>query len=66
MTLPPKTITVKCPQCQQVYIDWYVPPVGTQSADAQKPSTVCSQCGHRSILSELSEQSGVFQRVVKS
>ncbi|MGD1864587.1 MAG: hypothetical protein ACFB0D_08530 [Phormidesmis sp.] len=65
MTIPPKTVTVKCPQCQQIYIDWYVAPVGVQSANAHQPSTVCSQCGHRSVLSELSEHNGVFQQAVK-
>ncbi|MEO1622084.1 MAG: hypothetical protein AAFU53_13765 [Cyanobacteria bacterium J06632_3] len=61
MTLPPKTVTVKCPQCQQIYIDWHTPAVGIQTSAAQKPSTVCSQCGHRSVLDELHEKDGVLQ-----
>lgn len=65
MTIPPKTVTVKCPQCQQIYIDWYVAAVRAQSANAQAPSTVCSQCGHRSVLSELSEHNGVYQQIQK-
>ncbi|MEL6470699.1 MAG: hypothetical protein AAFQ74_13300 [Cyanobacteria bacterium J06623_4] len=62
MTLPPKTVTVKCPQCEQIYIDWLTPAVGEQTELAQRPSTVCSQCGHRSILEELQEREGVFQQ----
>ncbi len=62
-------ITVKCPQCQCIYIAWHVPAVGTQSAKetdkaaAYQPSTACSQCGHRSILADLTEQDGIFQQV---
>ena len=63
MTLPPKTITVQCPQCQQTYIAWYIPTLapalGSSSAEGelsqpgpQQPSTVCSRCGYRSLLSE--------------
>ncbi|MEL6605715.1 MAG: hypothetical protein AAFP20_21090 [Cyanobacteria bacterium J06614_10] len=63
MTLPPKTVTVKCPQCEQIYIDWLTPAVGEQTEWSQRPSTVCSQCGHRSILEELQEREGVFQQV---
>ncbi|MGD1895844.1 MAG: hypothetical protein ACFB16_02720 [Phormidesmis sp.] len=67
-----QTITVKCPQCQQVYINWHVPAVGKQtkkqgqngqSLDTYRPSTSCSQCGYRSMLDELVEQDGVFQQV---
>ncbi|MGB3787246.1 MAG: hypothetical protein WA949_04495 [Phormidesmis sp.] len=58
--MAPKTITVKCPQCQQIYIDWSIPAVGTIVTPEQRPSTICSQCGHRSILDELSDQNGVL------
>lgn len=64
MTIPPKTMTVKCPQCEQVYIDWCIPAVGVQTHKAQRPSTVCSQCGHRSVVDELREVDGVFQQVI--
>ncbi|MGB7084174.1 MAG: hypothetical protein WBD47_01370 [Phormidesmis sp.] len=60
MTTPPKNIMVKCPQCQRVYIDWYTPTVGEPTAE-QSPSTVCSKCGHRSRLSDLSDRNGVLQ-----
>ncbi|MGC1306379.1 MAG: hypothetical protein WA885_04060 [Phormidesmis sp.] len=59
MTLGPKTITVKCPQCQRVYIDWHVPAVSEQ--DSHKPTTVCSKCGHRSKIHELSDRNGTLQ-----
>ncbi len=59
MTTPPKNIMVKCPQCQRVYIDWFTPAVGEAK---EGPSTVCSKCGHRSQISELSETKGVFQK----
>jgi len=65
MTIPPKTITVKCPQCQQIYIDWSVPSVGGPRPNTYEPSAVCSKCGHRSILSELSEKDGVLQQAVE-
>ncbi len=62
-----QTITVKCPQCQCVYIAWHVPAVGSQTegktASTYQPSTTCSKCGHRSVLSELTEQEGIFQQV---
>lgn len=57
----PKNIMVKCPQCQRVYIDWYTPAINPQAE--QGPSTVCSKCGHRSRLSDLSEQGGVLQKL---
>ena len=63
MTIPPKTMTVKCPQCTQIYIDWVIPAVGKQGKDAHKPSTACSQCGHRSIVEELKEIEGIWQQV---
>ncbi len=59
MTTPPKNIMVKCSQCQRVYIDWFTPPVGDPGV-GEGPSTVCSKCGHRSQISDLSEVKGVF------
>jgi len=64
MTTPPKNIMVKCPQCQRVYIDWHTPAVGDEAAKtAYKPSTVCSKCGHRTQISDLSLIQGVLQKV---
>lgn len=68
MTLPPKTMTVKCPQCEQIYIDWLIPAVGSVNGlvpSDQQPSTVCSQCGHRSSFSALSNIDGVLQQTKK-
>ncbi|MEL7142197.1 MAG: hypothetical protein AAFY33_14495 [Cyanobacteria bacterium J06643_4] len=67
MTLPPKTMTVKCPQCEQIYIDWLISAVGSVGMNGlvpveQQPSTVCSQCGHRSVLRDLQEIDGVLQQ----
>jgi endogenous inhibitor of DNA gyrase (YacG/DUF329 family) len=62
MTTPPKSILVKCPQCQRVYIDWHTPAVGVPGAQAEGPSTVCSKCGHRSQMRHLSEIQGIFQK----
>lgn len=59
--MAPKTITVKCPQCQQIYIDWHTPAIDNNNSD-YKPTTACSQCGHRSALEDLSEQNGVWQQ----
>ncbi|MEL7331175.1 MAG: hypothetical protein AAFN12_02950 [Cyanobacteria bacterium J06560_2] len=60
-----QTITVKCPQCEQIYINWHVPAVGesakSDSGSAYQPSTACSKCGHRSVLSELEDVNGTFQ-----
>ncbi|EDX85604.1 hypothetical protein S7335_3305 [Synechococcus sp. PCC 7335] len=60
--MAPKTITVQCPQCQQVYIDWSIPAVGTVITSSQRPTTVCSRCGNRSILSELSDRNGILSK----
>ncbi|MEL6352652.1 MAG: hypothetical protein AAFR58_12880 [Cyanobacteria bacterium J06627_28] len=61
-------MTVKCPQCEQIYIDWLIPAVGSVGMNGlvpveQQPSTVCSQCGHRSVLRDLQEIDGVLQQV---
>lgn len=71
MTLPPKTMTVKCSHCGQIYIDWLIPSVGSVGIDGhapreQQPSTVCSQCGHRSVLGDLQDIDGVLQLNIRS
>ncbi|MGB3670724.1 MAG: hypothetical protein WA783_22135 [Phormidesmis sp.] len=63
-----QTVTVKCPQCQCVYIAWHVPAVGTQASGkadgtGYQSSTACSKCGQRSILADLTEKDGIFQQV---
>ncbi|MEM8502146.1 MAG: hypothetical protein AAF716_03225 [Cyanobacteria bacterium P01_D01_bin.1] len=63
--MAPKTITVRCPQCQQVYIDWSIPAVGIATTPEQRPSTVCSKCGNRSVIEELSEQNGILTKAAE-
>ncbi|MGB3294435.1 MAG: hypothetical protein WBB01_15720 [Phormidesmis sp.] len=60
----PKNIAVKCPQCQRIYIDWYTPAINPQTDSG--PSTICSKCGHRSQLGDLTEKGGVFQQLNSS
>ncbi|MEO1388344.1 MAG: hypothetical protein AAFV85_13365 [Cyanobacteria bacterium J06634_6] len=60
MTISP-TITVKCPQCEHVYIGWHIPSVGTQRTQENSPSVSCSRCGYRVVLADLAEKDGVFQ-----
>ena len=63
--MAPKTITVRCPQCQQVYIDWSIPAVGSIATSKQGPTTVCSRCGTRSALTELSIHNGILTKLTK-
>ncbi len=58
--MAPNTVTVKCPQCQQVYISWHTPAVNTTDSEYE-PTTVCSRCGHRAKLKDLSDRDGVLQ-----
>lgn len=66
-----QTITVKCPQCKRVYIDWHVPAIRPQfseqvTTDTYEPATVCSKCGTRSLLKNLTEENGIFQQTAHS
>lgn len=61
--MAPTTITVKCPQCQQVYISWHTPAVAEPNGSSYEPTTVCSKCGYRSKLKDLSDRDGVLQKV---
>ncbi|MEL6552231.1 MAG: hypothetical protein AAFQ63_02025 [Cyanobacteria bacterium J06621_11] len=66
-----QTITVKCPQCDRIYIDWHVPAIQpqfseNQISDTYKPTTTCSKCGTRSVLSDLTEKKGVYQQVASA
>jgi len=56
--MSPKNIMVKCPQCEQVYIDWHTPAI----TERDTPATVCSKCGHRSLFRDLTDVKGVFQQ----
>lgn len=58
--MAPKTITVKCPQCDRVYITWDTPAIDERSE--KQRTTACSQCGHRSLVHELVEKDGVLQK----
>lgn len=56
MTVPPKTITVRCPQCQQLYIDWHIAALNP----AQEMTTSCSRCGTRELLSRFTLKDDVL------
>ncbi|MGB3768626.1 MAG: hypothetical protein WA947_18880 [Phormidesmis sp.] len=57
------TITVKCPQCERVYISWHTPAVNlSDSSSSYEPTTACSQCGYRAKLNDLSDVDGVLQK----
>ena len=60
--MAPNTVTVKCPQCQQVYIAWHTPAVNVTNSSEYEPTTVCSRCGHRAQMKNLSDRDGVLQQ----
>ena len=60
--MAPNTVTVKCPQCEQVYISWNTPSVGVGGGSEYEPTTVCSRCGYRAKLKDLSDRDGVLQK----
>jgi len=64
LTMAP-TLTIKCPQCQQIYIDWHTPAVSISTSEF-RPTVVCSQCGHRAALEDLSKQDGIWQQKAAS
>ncbi|MEM8806224.1 MAG: hypothetical protein AAGF01_09375 [Cyanobacteria bacterium P01_G01_bin.38] len=52
-------ISVKCPQCQQIYIEWQTEAVG--SNPDYTPTAVCSKCGAKVQLRDLVLRNGVYQ-----
>ncbi|MEO0455748.1 MAG: hypothetical protein AAF152_04085 [Cyanobacteria bacterium P01_A01_bin.114] len=52
-------ISVKCPQCQQIYIGWQTASVGTNTD--YTPTTICSRCGAKARLHDLVLRNEVYQ-----
>ncbi|MEO1402895.1 MAG: hypothetical protein AAFV72_16830 [Cyanobacteria bacterium J06635_1] len=54
-----RMISVKCPQCQQIFIEWQTEAVGANPD--YTPTAVCSKCGAKVQLRDLVLRSGVYQ-----
>ncbi len=64
MTTPPEEITVECPECGEVYRDWYRASLNLDLDDfdeayiGEASTATCPACGHQVRVSNLIVEEG--------